>query len=210
MNITRNQAVIAAVIVLILILLGAYGAAKSTDNKEKDAAESISDMYGESFTPVNSDASLMSNIFTLTVQSEETKNVYEFDVAGNSVEGNFYNENVNIELNKLIESYTKSFAMVNAKMPKHDQSTTISDAGIKELTALIISPKVWDEQLAGQIAEAIKKETGPIPITFEILIVDDENEYDGVTFEIKNYFQRSTVTKSSFNSLKYEEQEFKF
>ena len=210
MNFTRNQTVIAAAIVLAIILLGAFSAAKMTDNKEKEAAETLTEMYGEDFTPVNSDASLMSNIFDVTVQSEETKNVYDFHVSGDSIQGNFYNENVNIELNKLIESYTNSFAMVNAKMDKLEQPATISEAGIQEISATIIALKAIDDETASKIAEVIQKETGPIPIRFEILIVENEADYNGVTFEIKNYFQRSNVTKSSFGSLKYEEQVFEF
>lgn len=210
MNLTRNQAILVATIVLVIISLGAFALAKMTDQKEKDAARNISDMYGETFIAVNSNASLMSNQFTVTVQSEQTNNVYAFEVAGDAIDGRFYNENVNIELNQLIESFTNSLAMVNATMPKLDQPATLSDAGIEKIDALIITPKAWDEQLAAQIAVAIQKETGPVPIQFQLLIVEDETDYEGVTFEIKNYFQRSTVTKESFNSLKFKEQQFEF
>lgn len=210
MNISRNQAVISACVVLAIILLGAFIAAKMTDNKEQEVAKTITEMYQEEFIAVNSTASLMSNIFDVTVQSEQTKNVYNFHVAGDSIQGNYYNENVNMELNKLIESTTKSFAMVNAKMDKLDQPATISEAGIQEISAIIIAPKEMEEATANEIAEAIRKETGPIPIQFEILIVENETDYNGVTFEIKNYFQRSSVTKSSFGDLKYEEQVFEF
>lgn len=210
MNISRNQAVIWASVVLALILLGAFAAAKMTDNKEKNYAEKISDMYNETFIPVNSNASLFDNNFDLTVQSEETNNVYKFYIHDEQIESNFYMENVNLELNKIIEDVTESFAMTKALMPKYDQPITAPEAEIEGIEVLLITQKTLKETTAKEISEKLKAVTGDVPISLEVIAVENEEDYNGVTYEIKNYFQRSSVTKSSFESLDYKDQTFEF
>lgn len=210
MNISRNQTVMIAVAVLVIVLLAAFGAAKMADSKEQSAAEAINDMYNEAFIPVKSTVSTFGNEFKITVQSEQTKNVYDFDVNGDDITGTYYNENVNIELAQIIETATKGLALVNAKMPDLTEATALNEVDIEEIDAMLISPKGIDDSTAEQIAKFLQEAVGNIPITLDVLVVENETDYSGVTFEIQNYFQLSSVTKDSFTSLKYEEQHFEF
>lgn len=210
MNISRNQAVIWASVVLGLILLGTFTAAKMTDDKEKSYAEKISDMYNEEFIPVNSNASLFGNKFDLTVQSGKTKNVYQFQIDDEQIEGNYYVENVNLELNKIIEDVSDSFAMTKASTPKYDQPISAQEAEIEAIEVLLITKKTLKETKAKEIAEKLKAVAGDVPIVLEVIAVENEADYNGVTYEIENYFERSSVTKSSFESLDYKDQTFEF
>lgn len=210
MNISRNQTVMIAAAVLVIILLAAFGAAKMADSKEQSAAKAINDMYNEAFIPVKSTVSTFGNEFKITVQSEQTKNVYDFDVNGDDITGTYYNENVNIELAQIIETASKGLALVNAKMPNLTEATALSEVDIEEIDAMLISQKEIDDSTAEQIEKFLQEAVGNVPITLDVLVVENETDYSGVTFEIKNYFQLSSVTKDSFTSLKYEEQHFEF
>lgn len=210
MNISRNQTVIIAAIVLAVILFVAFGAAKLVDNKEKNAAETISKQYNEEFIPVKSGAGLFGDNFDITVQSEKSKSVYDFDVKGEVISGTYYNENINVDLSKLIQSKMKSFAMVNAKMPLLTEEKPVRDVGIEEISAILITQSKLDNSSAEDIAAILREAAGDVPITLDVLVVENAEDYNGVTFEIENFFQRSSVTKDSFNSLDFDEQQFTF
>ena len=209
---TRGKILLSASLILVCIFGVILMLIFTALNKEEDAIHTLNEMYDEDFIVAKSTISKnpFNKNFTLTVQSLNTNTVYDFDIKDGTITGDYYTENVNVELNKLIEQRIDGLAMTNAHVEGLTEAVSFKEAAIETLDILLITNAVVTEEKADEIATLIKKEIGEVSIHLDILVVKDDNDFNGVIKEVETYFQLSTVKLNSFENLDFEHQTFTY
>ena len=209
---TRGKIILSASLVLICILGVILTLILTASNKEDDAIHTLNEMYDEDFIVAKSTTgnNPFNKNFTLTVQSLNTNALYDFEIKDEAITGDYYAENVNIELNKLIEQRIDGLAMTNAHVEGLTEALSFKEATIETIDILLITNEAVTDEKADEIANLIKKEIGEVSINLDVLVVKDNSDYNGVIAEVKSYFQLSTVNLNSFENLDYEHQTFSY
>lgn len=210
MMLKRKNILGGVVIALLAIMAIVFIPAIIANNKEDNAALEISEQYGETFAVTKSTASknLFSNEFTVTLQSADSSIVYDFDVQDDNYSGNYYEEQVNVAINELVSPHVEGLVMSNANVTGLTETTEIPHAGIEKVDMMIITNEEMKLPTAEKILQAVQAQLEEVAVSIRVLIVEDKEAYEGVTYEIKNYFQLSTITEQSFEGLEYETQSF--
>lgn len=208
----RRKIILSASLILLCIVGVVLTLALLASNKEKDAIDTLNEMYNEDFAVAKSTAgnNPFNKNFTLTVQSLNTNAVYDFDIKDGTITGNYYAENVNIELNKLIEQRIDGLAMTNAHVEGITEAVSYKEAAIETIDILLITNEALTNHKADEIANLIKNEIGEVSVNLEVLVVKDDGDFNGVIAEVETYFQLSTVELDSFENLDYEHQTFSY
>lgn len=208
----RRKIILSASLILLCIVGVVLTLALLASNKEKDAIDTLNEMYNEDFAVAKSTAgnNPFNKNFTLTVQSLNTNAVYDFDIKDGTITGNYYAENVNIELNKLIEQRIDGLAMTNAHVEGITEAVSYKEATIETIDILLITNEALTNHKADEIANLIKNEIGEVSVNLEVLVVKDDGDFNGVIAEVETYFQLSTVELDSFENLDYEHQTFSY
>ena len=209
---TRGKILLSASLILVCIFGVILTLIFVALNKEEDAVHTLNEMYDEDFIVAKSTISKnpFNKDFTMTVQSLNTNAVYDFDIKDGTITGDYYAENVNIELNKLIEQRIDGLAMTNAHVEGLAEAVSFKEAAIETLDILLITNAVVTEEKADEIANLIKKEIGDVAINLDTMVVKDDNDFNGVIKEVETYFQLSTVNLNSFENLDFEHQTFTY
>ncbi len=209
---TRRKIILSASLVLICIVGVILTLALTASNKEEDAIHILNEMYNEDFIVAKSTVgnNPFNKNFTLTVRSLNTNALYDFEIKDGAITGDYYAENVNIELNKLIEQRIDGLAMTNAHVEGLTEAVSFKEAAIKTIDVLLITNKAVTDDKADEIANLIKKDIGEVSINLDVLVVKDDSDFNGVIAEIEAYFQLSTVKLNSFENLDYEHQNFSY
>ena len=209
---TRRKIILSASLVLICIVGVILTLALTASNKEEDAIHILNEMYNEDFIVAKSTVgnNPFNKNFTLTVRSLNTNALYDFEIKDGAITGDYYAENVNIELNKLIEQRIDGLAMTNAHVEGLTKAVSFKEAAIKTIDVLLITNKVVTDDKADEIANLIKKDIGEVSINLDVLVVKDDSDFNGVIAEVEAYFQLSTVKLDSFENLDYEHQNFSY
>ena len=209
---TRRKIILSASLVLICIVGVILTLALTASNKEEDAIHILNEMYNEDFIVAKSTVgnNPFNKNFTLTVRSLNTNALYDFEIKDGAITGDYYAENVNIELNKLIEQRIDGLAMTNAHVEGLTKAVSFKEAAIKTIDVLLITNKAVTDDKADEIANLIKKDIGEVSINLDVLVVKDDSDFNGVIAEIETYFQLSTVKLNSFENLDYEHQNFSY
>jgi len=209
---TRRKIILSASLVLICIVGVILTLALTASNKEEDAIHILNEMYNEDFIVAKSTVgnNPFNKNFTLTVRSLNTNALYDFEIKDGAITGDYYAENVNIELNKLIEQRIDGLAMTNTHVEGLTEAVSFKEAAIKTIDVLLITNKVVTDDKADEIANLIKKDIGEVSINLDVLVVKDDSDFNGVIAEIETYFQLSTVKLDSFENLDYEHQNFSY
>ena len=208
----RRKIILSASLVLICIVGVILTLALTASNKEEDAIHILNEMYNEDFIVAKSTTgnNPFNKNFTLTVRSLNTNALYDFEIKDGAITGDYYAENVNIELNKLIEQRIDGLAMTNAHVEGLTEAVSFKEAAIKTIDVLLITNKVVTDDKADEIANLIKKDIGEVSINLDVLVVKDDSDFNGVIAEVEAYFQLSTVKLDSFENLDYEHQNFSY
>ena len=209
---TRRKIILSASLVLICIVGVILTLALTASNKEEDAIHILNEMYNEDFIVAKSTVgnNPFNKNFTLTVRSLNTNALYDFEIKDGSITGDYYAENVNIELNKLIEQRIDGLAMTNAHVEGLTEAVSFKEAAIKTIDVLLITNEAVTDDKADEIANLIKKDIGEVSINLDVLVVKDDSDFNGVIAEVEAYFQLSTVKLDSFENLDYEHQNFSY
>mgnify|MGYP003392229351 FL=1 len=209
---TRRKIILSASLVLICIVGVILTLALTASNKEEDAIHILNEMYNEDFIVAKSTVgnNPFNKNFTLTVRSLNTNALYDFEIKDGAITGDYYAENVNIELNKLIEQRIDGLAMTNAHVEELTEAVSFKEAAIKTIDVLLITNEAVTDDKADEIANLIKKDIGEVSINLDVLVVKDDSDFNGVIAEIETYFQLSTVKLDSFENLDYEHQNFSY
>ena len=209
---TRRKILLSASLVLVCIVGVILTLALTASSKEKDALHTLNEMYDENFIVAKSTISKnpFNKDFSLSVQSLNTNAVYDFEIKDGTITGDYYGENVNVELNKLIEQRIDGLAMTNAHVEGLTEAVSFKEAIIETIDILLITKEAVTDEKADEIANLIKKELGEVSIHLDVLVVKDDSDFNGVIAEVKSYFQLSTVELNSFENLKYEHQTFSY
>lgn len=209
---TRRKIIVSASLVLVCIVGVILTLALTASSKEDDALHTLNEMYNEDFIVAKSTAgnNPFNKNFTLTVQSLNTKAVYDFYIKDGVITGDYYAENVNIELNKLVEQRIDGLAMTNAHVEGLTEAISLKDANIETVDILLITNETVTDEKANEIANLIKKEIGEVSINLDSIVVKDNSDFNGVMAEVQAYFQLSTVELNSFENLDYEHQTFSY
>ena len=209
---TRRKIILSASLVLICIVGVILTLALTASNKEDDAIHILNEMYNEDFIVAKSTVgnNPFNKNFTLTVRSLNTNALYDFEIKDGAITGDYYAENVNIELNKLIEQRIDGLAMTNAHVEGLTKAVSFKEAAIKTIDVLLITNKVVTDDKADEIANLIKKDIGEVSINLDVLVVKDDSDFNGVIAEVEAYFQLSTVKLDSFENLDYKHQKFSY
>ncbi|MEG0472339.1 MAG: fucose permease [Solibacillus sp.] len=210
MTFTKKQVIISTSIVLVIISLIIFLPAVITSSKEDQAAEKLSNMYQEDFVVAKSTASIFSSNFDLTVQSNDSKIVYDFNVQDDQFTGNYYEENINVEINELLKPQLNGLVMTDAQMESLTKPSSYKDAKIESLKVGIILPKPLSENDAAAIAQFLKAEVADVPVQFETYVVENERIYEGLTFEVMQFFPLSSINSKSFGDIAFDIQQFEF
>ena len=207
---TRGKIILSASLILVCIFSVILTLIFTAFNKEEDAIHTLNEMYDEDFIVAKSTISKnpFNKDFSLSVQSLNTNAVYDFEIKDGTITGDYYAENVNIELNKLIEQRIDGLAMTNAHLEGLTEEISFKEASIETIDILIITNEALTNNKADEIANLIKKEIGEVSMNLDILVVKDGNDFNGVIKEVENYFQLSTVNLNSFENLDFEHQTF--
>lgn len=209
---TRRKIILSASLVLICIVGVILTLALTASNKEEDAIHILNEMYNEDFIVAKSTVgnNPFNKNFTLTVRSLNTNALYDFEMKDGAITGDYYAENVNIELNKLIEQRIDGLAMTNAHVEGLTEAVSFKEAAIKTIDVLLITNKAVTDDKADEIANLIKKDIDEVSINLDVLVVKDDSDFNGVIAEVEAYFQLSTVKLNSFENLDYEHQNFSY
>lgn len=210
MTFTRKQVVISTSIVLAILAIIVFVPAFIASSKENQATEKLSDLYQENFVMAKSTASIFSSNFDLTVQSNDSKIVYDFKVQDDQFTGKYYEENINVQINELLKQQVDGLVMTDARMKPLTENSTYKEATIDNITVRMILPKSLTENAAAEIAQTLKAEVADVPVLVETFVVEDERDYEGVSYEVIQFFQLSSITAKSFGDIAFDTQQFNF
>lgn len=212
MTLNRKSIVAGIILVLTIITILVFIPAKFADNKENEAVQALSALYKDDFVVTKSTAlkQLFSPNFELTVQSKISGIVYDFILEEGNFIGDYYSEQLNVEVAELVAREIDGFVMAKTDVQALPEKTSINGADISDVKLLLITQQELPESAMEKMVATLKETVGDVSIQADVLIVSEEEAYNGVTYEIKQFFKQSTVTKESFDGLKFDEQQFKF
>lgn len=212
MNLTKKQVFIIVGLALIIISCVIFIPAVLTAKSEDNAAAELSEIYNDQFVVTKSTAPAIGDDFEVTVQSETSKTVYDFEVKDGKYYGEYYGENVNTQVNELIQPIVGEEILVMSNVFQEDleEETALEDVKAEKATVHLLVDEEVSEATAQQIADAVNAQFGEIPVAIEAYVVDQERVFDGVKTEVLNFFQLSKINGKSFVDFKFHEQSFEF
>ena len=212
MNLTKKQIFIIVGLALIIISCVIFIPAVLSAKNEDNAAAELSEVYNDQFVVTKSTAPAIGDDFEVTVQSETSKTVYDFEVKDGKYFGEYYGENVNMQVNELIQPIVgeEILVMSNVFQKGLEEETALENVKADKATVHLLVDAEVSEATAQQIADAVKAQFGEIPVTVEAYVVDEERVFKGVKTEVLNFFQLSKINGKSFVDFKFHEQSFEF
>ncbi|MEK4128875.1 fucose permease [Solibacillus sp. FSL W8-0474] len=212
MNFTKKQVIITVAIALVIISCIIFVPAVLTAKNEDNAAAELSDIYDDQFVVTKSTAPAIGDDFEITVQSETTKTVYDFEVKDGEYFGEYFAENVNIQVNELIQPIVgeEILVMSNVFQDGLKEEATLEEINVEKATVHLVVDEDVSEDTAKQIADALKAQFGEIAVSIEAYVVDEERVFEGVKTEVANFFQLSKINAQSFIDFKFHNQSFEF
>ena len=212
MNLTKKQIFIIVGLALIIISCVIFIPAVLSAKNEDNAAAELSEIYNDQFVVTKSTAPAIGDDFEVTVQSETSKTVYDFEVKDGKYFGEYYGENVNMQVNELIQPIVgeEILVMSNVFQKGLEEETALENVKADKATVHLLVDAEVSEATAQQIADAVKAQFGEIPVTVEAYVVDEERVFEGVKTEVLNFFQLSKINGKSFVDFKFHEQSFEF
>ena len=212
MNLTKKQIFIIVGLALIIISCVIFIPAVLSAKNEDNAAAELSEVYNDQFVVTKSTAPAIGDDFEVTVQSETSKTVYDFEVKDGKYFGEYYGENVNMQVNELIQPIVgeEILVMSNVFQKGLEEETGLENVKADKATVHLLVDAEVSEATAQQIADAVKAQFGEIPVTVEAYVVDEERVFKGVKTEVLNFFQLSKINGKSFVDFKFHEQSFEF
>ena len=212
MNLTKKQIFIIVGLALIIISCVIFIPAVLSAKNEDNAAAELSEVYNDQFVVTKSTAPAIGDDFEVTVQSETSKTVYDFEVKDGKYFGEYYGENVNMQVNELIQPIVgeEILVMSNVFQKGLEEETALENVKADKATVHLLVDAEVSEATAQQIADAVKAQFGEIPVTVEAYVVDEERVFEGVKTEVLNFFQLSKINGKSFVDFKFHEQSFEF
>lgn len=212
MNLTKKQIFIIVGLALIIISCVIFIPAVLSAKNEDNAAAELSEIYNDQFVVTKSTAPAIGDDFEVTVQSETSKTVYDFEVKDGKYFGEYFGENVNMQVNELIQPIVgeEILVMSNVFQKGLEEETALENVKADKATVHLLVDAEVSEATAQQIADAVKAQFGEIPVTVEAYVVDEERVFEGVKTEVLNFFQLSKINGKSFVDFKFHEQSFKF
>lgn len=212
MNLTKKQVIILVGLAIIIISCIIFIPAVLTAKNEDNAAAELSEIYNDQFVVTKSTAPAIGDDFDVTVQSENSKTVYNFEVKDGQYFGEYYAENVNIQVNEMIQPIVgeETLVMSNVFQEGLQQETALENVNADKATVHLLVGKEISEATAQQIADTIKAQFGEIPVVIEAYVVEEERVFEGVKTEVSNFFQLSEINAKSFVDFQFEEQKFEF
>lgn len=212
MNLTKKQIFIIVGLALIIISCVIFIPAVLSAKNEDNAAAELSEIYNDQFVVTKSTAPAIGDDFEVTVQSETSKTVYDFEVKDGKYFGEYYGENVNMQVNELIQPIVgeEILVMSNVFQKGLEEETALENVKADKATVHLLVDAEVSEETAQQIADAVKAQFGEIPVTVEAYVVDEERVFEGVKTEVLNFFQLSKINGKSFVDFKFHEQSFEF
>ncbi|MEK4079188.1 fucose permease [Solibacillus sp. FSL K6-1126] len=212
MHLTKKQIFIIVGLALIIISCVIFIPAVLSAKNEDNAAAELSEIYNDQFVVTKSTAPAIGDDFEVTVQSETSKTVYDFDVKDGKYFGEYYGENVNVQVNELIQPIVGEEILVMSNVFQKDleEETALEDVEAEKATVHLLVDEEISEATAQQIADALKSQFGEIPVTVEAYVVDEERVFEGVKTEVLNFFQLSKINGKSFVDFKFHEQSFEY
>ena len=212
MTFTKKGVIISVFLALVIISCIIFVPAVLTAKNEDNAAAELGKIYNDEFVVTKSTAGAFTKEFTVTVQSEKTKIVYDFDVNNGEYTGEYYAENVNAKVNELVESIVgeENLAMSNVYQQGLQQEITLDEANVEKADVHIIVLNPISNETAQQVADALKAQFGDIPVALETYVVKEERVFEGVKLEVGEFFQLSQINGESFVDFEFETQTFNF
>ena len=212
MNLTKKQVFIIVGLALIIISCVIFIPAVLTAKNEDNAAAELSEIYSDQFVVTKSTAPAIGDDFEVTVQSETSKIVYDFEVKDGQYFGEYYGENVNMQVNELIQPIVGEEILVMSNVFQEDlkEETALENVKAEKAAVHLLVDEELSEETAKQIADALKAQFGEIPVAIEAYVVDEERVFAGVKTEVLNFFQLSKINGKSFVDFKFHEQSFEF
>lgn len=212
MHLTKKQIFIIVGLALIIISCVIFIPAVLSAKNEDNAAAELSEIYNDQFVVTKSTAPAIGDDFEVTVQSETSKTVYDFDVKDGKYFGEYYGENVNMQVNELIQPIVGEEILVMSNVFQKDleKETALEDVKAEKATVHLLVDGEISEATAQQISDALKSQFGEIPVTVEAYVVDEERVFEGVKTEVLNFFQLSKINGKSFVDFKFHEQSFEY
>ena len=212
MNLTKKQIFIIVGLALIIISCVIFIPAVLSAKNEDNAAAELSEIYNDQFVVTKSTAPAIGDDFEVTVQSETSKTVYDFEVKDGKYFGEYFGENVNMQVNELIQPIVgeEILVMSNVFQEGLEEQTALENVKAEKATVHLLVDAEVSEATAQQIADAVKAQFGEIPVTVEAYVVDEERVFEGVKTEVLNFFQLSKINGKSFVDFKFHEQSFEF
>lgn len=212
MNLTKKQIFIIVGLALIIISCVIFIPAVLSAKNEDNAAAELSEIYNDQFVVTKSTAPAIGDDFEVTVQSETSKTVYDFEVKDGKYFGEYFGENVNMQVNELIQPIVgeEILVMSNVFQEGLEEQTALENVKAEKATVHLLVDAEVSEATAQQIADALKAQFGEIPVTVEAYVVDEERVFEGVKTEVLNFFQLSKINGKSFVDFKFHEQSFEY
>lgn len=212
MNLTKKQIFIIVGLALIIISCVIFIPAVLSAKNEDNAAAELSEIYNDQFVVTKSTAPAIGDDFEVTVQSETSKTVYDFEVKDGKYFGEYFGENVNMQVNELIQPIVgeEILVMSNVFQEGLEEQTALENVKAEKATVHLLVDAEVSEATSQQIADAVKAQFGEIPVTVEAYVVDEERVFEGVKTEVLNFFQLSKINGKSFVDFKFHEQSFEY
>lgn len=212
MNFTKKQVFISVFLALVMISCIIFVPAVLSAKKEDNAAAELGEIYNDQFVVTKSTVGAFTKDFEVTVQSEKTKIVYDFDVNDGKYKGEYYAENVNAKVNELLQPIVgeESLVMSNVFQEGLQQDIALDEANVEKATVHILVVENLSEENAQQVANTLKEQFGDIPVFIEAYVVDEERVFEGVKAEVGQFFQLSKINAESFIDFKFHTQTFDY
>ena len=212
MNFTKKQVIISVGLALIIISAIIFVPAVLKAKNEDNAAANLSEIYNEKFVVAKSTVGAFNDEFEITVQSENSKIVYDFESKAGNYTGTYFEENVNAKVNELVQPLVVDGTLVMSNVFQEGlvKETTLEEADVKKATVHLVVEENVTEQMAQKVAQALKNQFGDIPVQIAAYVVDEERVFEGVKTEVQNFFQLSKIDGDSFIDFKFHEQNFEF
>ncbi|WP_336045824.1 fucose permease [Solibacillus ferritrahens] len=212
MNFTKKQVIITVALALVIISCIIFVPAVLTAKNEDNAAAELSNIYNDQFVVTKSTAPAIGDDFEITVQSEKTNAVYDFEVKDGEYFGEYFAENVNIQVNEMIQPIVGEdiLVMSNVFQDGLKEEATLEEVNVEKATVHLVVDEDISEDTAKKIADTLKAQFGEIAVTVEAYVVDEERVFEGVKTEVINFFQLSKINAQSFVDFKFHNQSFQF
>ena len=212
MNLTKKQVFILVALGIVIISCIIFVPAVLKAKNEDHAAAELSKIYNDQFVVTKSTAPAFGDDFDITVQSETSKTVYDFEVKDGDYFGDYFAENVNIKVNELIQPIVgeNNLVMSNVFQDGLENEKALEEVNVEKVTVHLLVDRDVAEETAQQIADTLKAQFGEISVAIEAYVVEEERVFEGVKTEVSNFFQLSEINAKSFVDFQFDEQKFEF